>query len=919
MAACPLVGWGSGRAVVAFRSLYGACGAAGLALAVLAGPVAAAPSEPVRIGVLAKRGAAHTYARWAPTAEYLTQKIPDQRFTVRPLDFGEVRAAVGNGRLDFVLANPAIYVRLAEAGEVTKLATLSNRAGGQALDRFGGVLFTRADRGDIRQLADLRGTRLAAVEMGSLGGYLMANGLLGRNELGPDRGLGSLRFAGTHDAVVQAVLAGEADVGTVRTDTLERMEAEGNLDADSYRVIHRRESPGFPLALSTRLYPEWPLARVSSTSPKLGRTVADVLRRMPADAQAAQEGHYTGWLRPADYDSVRGLLRELKAPPYDNGLTLQAVVRRYWPWLAGALVLLVGLAGGVGRLSTLNRRLGQRVAELRQAGKVFENAAEGIVITDVDERIEAVNRAFTQITGYSEEEILGETPRILSSGFHGDDFYQRMWATLAEQGTWQGEVWNRRKDGEVYPEWQTITEVRNADGELVNYVAVFADITKARKTEEELAFLTYHDPLTELPNRALFRERLEHALVALDPQTDVLAVASLDLEGFGQINDSLGPEVGDQVLREAGQRLVGALPEVDTVSRPGGDEFWLLLEGLGKVEEVQVRIQEALAALRAPIEVAGRSLRLDASVGVALAPMDSNGAEELITGTTAALHRAQALGGGRVQFYQSDMGERAGRRLELEQALKKAIEGEELEVWYQPQVALATGRPVAAEALVRWRHPDWGLVSPGAFIPVAEESGLVVPLGDWVLEQAIRQCAAWRHQGLGIERVGINVAAAQLQGMDLGERVAGVLKETGLPGSCVELEITEEGVLADFDAAWATLERLAELGCHLAIDDFGTGYSSLAYLKRLPVDTLKIDKAFIDGLPADEHDRGIVAAIIAVARALDLALMPEGVETGDQAQWLRDQGVSLGQGFLYARPAPAGEVTAWLGAQEPSE
>ena len=554
----------------------------------------------------------------------------------------------------------------------------------------------------------------------------------------------------------------------------------------------------------------------------------------------------------------------------------------------------------------------RREQELRQSATVFEHTAEGIIITDPDQRIQAVNGAFTRITGYPEAEVIGRTPRLLNSGMQGPAFYQALWASLAEHGAWEGEIWNRRKNGQVYPEWLTISEVRDELGYLTNYVAVFSDITKARETEEELRFLTYHDPLTRLPNRSLFRERVDHALATQGRHQRHLAVAILDLQGFGALNDSLGPEAGDRVLHQVGERLAAGLREGDTVARPGGDEFWVLLEDLRQSRDAERVVRQLLAALREPVALDGQTIRPEAQVGIALAPDDAGDVDTLLTQSATALHRAQAEGGSAVHFFQPEFGQRAGRRFRLEEALKLALEREELEVWYQPQVDTASEAMVGVEALVRWRHPEWGLVSPGEFIPVAEEAGLILPLGEWVLARAVSQGAEWRSRGVPLGRVGVNVAAAQLQGGDLSGLVATILERTGLAPDCLELEVTEEGFLSDLARARETLAGLKAQGVRLAIDDFGTGYSSLAYLKTLDVDTLKVDKSFIDGLPEDANDASIVQAVQAVAQTLGLVLLAEGVETPAQAAWLRAHGIQQSQGFLYGRPMPAAELEGWL-------
>ena len=555
----------------------------------------------------------------------------------------------------------------------------------------------------------------------------------------------------------------------------------------------------------------------------------------------------------------------------------------------------------------------RREQEHRQAAKVFENTVEGIIIADPDQQIQAVNEAFTRITGYTQEEVAGHTPRILSSGMQGREFYQAMWSSLRNDGVWEGEIWNRRKNGEAYPEWLTISEVRDAQGYLTNYVAVFSDITKARKTEEELEFLTYHDPLTRLPNRALFRERVDHALTSLERRGRHLAVAIIDLEGFGALNDTLGPDAGDRLLHHVASVIASELREGDTVARPGGDEFWVLLEDLAHGEDAQRVVSHLLSTLHEPVDLRTQTFRPTASAGVALAPDDATDIDALLTRAATALHQAQQAGGSGIHFYQAAFGEQAGKRFQLEEALKVALEQDQLELWYQPQVDLVTGQVVGAEALIRWRHPEWGLISPGTFIPLAEETGLIYPLGNWVLARAVTQAAEWRKQGVCLNHVGINISPAQLQGTDLNRQVKTELARSGLAPECLELEVTEEGFLGDLAGAQETLGALKQQGVRLAIDDFGTGYSSLAYLKALDVDVLKIDKAFVDGLPDDPNDSAIVHAIQAVGKSLGLELLAEGVETAEQAGWLADQGICVGQGFLHARPMPAAELQAWMG------
>ncbi|MFA9460227.1 EAL domain-containing protein [Thiohalorhabdus sp. Cl-TMA] len=1197
------------------------------------------PGEAVhRIGVLKKWVGQRAADRWAPTAGYLSRTIPGHRFEVVTLGFDAVAGAVANQRVDFLLANPAIYVDMAERFGASRLVTLRNRAGDKELTRFGGVVFTRADNDSVRDLADLRERTFMAVEPGSLGGYRMAQRLLEAQGVSTERL--KLSFGGAQDAVVEAVAAGWVAAGTVRTGTLERMAAEGRIDLDRLRVLHPRSVPGFPLRVSTRLYPEWPFARLAHTESSLARQVAVALLEMPVGSPAAASARSQGWTVPAGYGPVHDLMAELRIGPYERpgpfGVT--DVLRKYWYWVAagaavvGVLVLVtmgmlrlnrriqasrreleeardrleervaerserlaaserkyreiingtregfwlldaelsirevnralcrmlgyapeelvgctpfdfvapetrrileveseriqevsgqsyeltlltrrgrrvavlvqatpfreeqdgdpyigafltdltafkqveaslqqanrilqalsrsnrtllyaeneqdlfeeicrtavdaagyplawIGLAEGGGRealrgmaragespgildrlgkavgdpgecpaLTALQRGeavlfqdlpnhphapawaaeagadglgalvalpfsgegfegalvifahepfsfdreeirllselasdlamgVGQRrirtererhLQRLRQSAVVFDSSGEGVIIADPNERIVAVNRAFTVITGYTEEEVLGHTPRLLSSGTQGPEFYQNLWRKLRDEDAWQGEIWNRRKTGEVYPEHLTITAVRDEAGTLTNYVAVFADITEMKRSREELDFLANHDPLTELPNRRLFHERLGHALDQRDPDGECLAVLMLDLDDFKSVNDSLGHPVGDELLVEAAKRLGGVLHREDTLARIGGDEFLVLLEYISGPLRAERVAQDLLDAFEEPMHLEGREVSLSASIGISLYPQDGADGATLIKNADAALFRAKELGRNQCRFYTRELTATATERLSLARELETAIENDELELHYQPKVELHSGRICGAEALLRWRHPERGLVSPGRFIPLAEETGLVLPMGDWVLEQACAQQRRWRDAGIHLERLAVNLSTVQLQRRDIPGLLQRISADFGCPFDCLELEVTEASLMEDTDEAARILAELGDMGIQLALDDFGTGYSSLGYLKNLPLDTLKIDKSFVCDIPGDLSDMALVRTILAMGKSLGMRVVAEGVESEEQAELLRREGCEVGQGFLYAPALPGEELAELLRAPE---
>lgn len=555
----------------------------------------------------------------------------------------------------------------------------------------------------------------------------------------------------------------------------------------------------------------------------------------------------------------------------------------------------------------------RRVQEAQQqSAKIFEHSREGIFVTGPDQRIVAVNPAVTQITGYSEAELVGNTPRMLQSEVQGEGFYRQLWDSLNQVGFWSGEIWNRRKNGEVHPEWKTISEVRNKEGELTHYVSVFSDITQLRSTEEEVHFLTCRDLLTGLWNRSHFRYQLQQALKHLSGSNRHLAVATFDLKGFRDLNDSLGHAVADGVLQRAAKRLQSALAQTETIARPGSDEFWILLEDLRGPYEAERWVRQLLNVLQEPMKLADQTLRLRAYVGVALAPDDTDDADILLNQAATALHRSQQKSQTNIEFFRPEFGEQAQQRLQLEEALQWALEQEQFELWYQPQIDLASGAVVGVEALARWPHPEWGMISPATFIPLAEEMELILRLGDSVLTQAINQATLWRQRGLAIGHIGVNVATVQLIGTDLPDQVRNKLAAQGMPAQDLQIEVTEHGIMADPEAARETLQALSSQGIGLALDDFGTGYSALAYLKNFDFDVLKVDKSFIDGLPQDTNDASIVQAIQAMAQSLNQVVIAEGVETVQQADWLIRNRIQQAQGFLYARPMPAEKLEQWL-------
>ncbi|MBB1518493.1 GGDEF domain-containing phosphodiesterase [Aquipseudomonas guryensis] len=554
----------------------------------------------------------------------------------------------------------------------------------------------------------------------------------------------------------------------------------------------------------------------------------------------------------------------------------------------------------------------QREEQQRLAATVFEAASEGIVILDADYMLLSVNEAFSQVTGYRKEEVLGRSVATLISSRETRRHYHLIRQDLEQHGSWRGELVETRKNGELYPQWLQLNVVRDARGQVSHIVGFFSDLSSRRQTEERLRYLSHYDELTGLANRTLFRERLHEAGEASRQHGRGLALLHIDLDRFKLLNDSLGHEVADQLLRQMARRLTQAASEANTIARLSGDEFAILLDDYGSLSALARTASRLLGKLRTPMDVGGHELVVSASIGISLLPDNAREISALISQANMAMQHAKHLGGNTFQFYTDNLQACTLERLQLENQLRKGIQEGQLEVFYQPKLCLADDSLNAAEALVRWRHPELGLVPPGDFIPLAEETGLIAPLGEFVLRQACLQAREWQVQGLVELRVSVNLSVHQLRQGNLVSLVRQVLDETDLPAHMLELELTESHLLDNVENVIATFQQLRDLGVKLAIDDFGTGYSSLSYLKRFPVDYVKIDQTFIRDLSVGGEDAAITRAIIAMAHSLDLKVVAEGVETQAQMDFLKAQRCDELQGFLISQPLPAEQFAELL-------
>jgi diguanylate cyclase (GGDEF)-like protein/PAS domain S-box-containing protein len=567
----------------------------------------------------------------------------------------------------------------------------------------------------------------------------------------------------------------------------------------------------------------------------------------------------------------------------------------------------------LGSLMAIGRSLGVAIQRehagkrLHQAKIAFDSASEGILITDEKLRIVAINKGFSEITGYLESEVLGSSPKILQSGTQDDKFYKRMWRTLKKEGRWHGEVLNKRKTGETYYEWLTITAVKDNVEKVVNYVGVFADITDIKRSQNRLHELVNHDPLTGLPNRRLLNELLEHSIKRAERDNHKIALLFIDLDRFKAVNDSLGHQVGDKLLLEASRRISLSMRDSDVVARLGGDEFVVMMDMISNPSDAALVAKKIIHALQIEFNIDENEIYISASVGISIFPKDCKDVEGLIKAADIAMYQVKNKGKNNHCFYSDELSKNAVERFTLEGQLRHAIERKQFEVYYQPQVSLLTGEIIGAEALIRWHHPKLGLVSPAKFIPLAEETGLIVQIGEWVLREAALQAVLWHKEGHSIQWISVNISGIQIMRSNFADTVYGVLMETDCNPQMLELEITESTVMQNTEYVIDTFNRIKQLGLRLAIDDFGTGYSSLSNLKRLPLDKIKIDQSFVRDLPEDLDDAAIANAIYAMARSLGFSVIAEGVETHEQAQFLRSMGCEEAQGYLYSKPVTATE------------
>ncbi|MDE3839339.1 GGDEF domain-containing protein [Bacillus methanolicus] len=556
-------------------------------------------------------------------------------------------------------------------------------------------------------------------------------------------------------------------------------------------------------------------------------------------------------------------------------------------------------------------------SEIRLAAKVFENISEGVMVTDENGQILSVNPAFEIVTGYHEEEVIGKNPNLLQSGIHEQKFYEKMWKDIFEKGKWKGEIWNKRKNGEIYPEWLTISTIKDEDGNVTNYIGVFSDITDRKNTEEQLRILAHHDSLTGVDNRYSLLKRLEELLNTAQKYNQQLAVLFLDLDRFKHINDTLGHNYGDLLLKNVAARLKGLLRNKDIIARLGGDEFVIVIPNIKHPKDAAKYAEEIIHSLREPFMLEQHEAYISTSIGISLFPFDGINVKNLLVNADKAMYQAKERGKNQFEFYHKEMHSNQPVKMKIENYLRKALDRNEFFLEYQPQVETRTGKISGVEALLRWYQPEVGSVSPSDFIPIAEDTGLIIPISEWVIKTVLEDIRQLHVNGFLNLKVSINISAQHFAQDRFLNTIDKMIQASNINPYCVELELTERVIMPNAPETIKKLVKLKQLGIKLSVDDFGTGYSSLSYLNKFPIDTLKIDKSFIKNIHKYKEDSSIVKAIITMAKQLQMITVAEGVENQKQFDFLLTEGCDQVQGFYITKPLKFEQLKKFLEEWDP--
>lgn len=891
--------------------------------AISAEPSKVSDSKTYRVAVLAYRDKPSTLERWQPLVRYFNQTIPAHDFDLQVYHLAELEQMVAAGEVDFVLTQPAHYVLMTyRSGLTSPLASMLNLEGEFVTDKFGGVIFTTSDRDDIMTFEQTKDTTIAAAATSSLGAYQMQAYELLQHGIRLPVDAQVLETGQPQRNAVEAVLSGQADIGFVRTGVLEELVSRGHLDMTQIKLLNAQRLPNFPFVTSTRLYPEWPFAAMPQVDQDIVRQVASTLLGIPRQGELARSMGIAGFTIAGDYRSIDSLMRELHLEPFDDfEYSLQEMIDWWFYELALAfLVFLVAvflfitlLIKRQYQLKAEKKRLNLALDKVRLLSQAVEQSPQSVVITDTQARVIYMNSSFEKITGYRMEEVKGKNPRVLQSGKTPKNVYKQMWERLNQGKAWRGELFNKRKNGEIYPSQAIISPVENAQGETTHYLAIQRDVTKHKAREKRIQELLYLDDLTGLANRNKLLEIMDETLHNPSDVEVRGCLVLLNLARFKFINQLHGVDMGDEVLTIVASRLKHAFYETGSVARLAADQFAIFCQNRAEFQQVEDWLtmmgQRALSALDVALDVKGESFKLDVAVGVAAlsypAGIDTSGEaiNQAFNQAGMAIKEVRQNGHhGSCVFNQELLAESLETH-QLQQQLSIAIKSDQLRLFVQPQVSLDE-EVVGLECLVRWQHTEKGLLLPGKFIPIAEQSDLIVELGDWVLRKGC-QILAQVQQRKPSMRVAVNISPRHFRQTGFIEDCKRYLTEAKAKPEGLMLEITENLFLDDFAEIVTKMKTLKALGVQFSIDDFGTGYSSLSYLQQLPVDELKIDRSFIVGMDQFGMEKSLVSSIYAMGQQMQLKVVAEGIETPSQQQQLAQFKALQMQGFLFAKPEAA--------------
>jgi len=870
--------------------------------------ISACGSDRIKIAVLAFNSKEKTLAEWQPTANYLNKKLPGYEFEMIPMDYPQIRDAALKGSVDFIITNSGHYVYLETNYHISRIATMVRYKNHHWIDSFGGVIFTRNTENSPKNLKELRGKKIAAVDTDSLGGY--AAPLFELHKIGLNQEDVKFVFTGMpHEKVVNDVISGKSLAGFVRTEVLEELAQEGKIDLASIRVLNPQNLENFSYKISTNLYPEWPLARMPKTSLDLANKVLLALLQKN-DVENPQQGDI-GWTAPLEYSNIHEVFQALRLPPYDHPeqFTLYDIYKRYELFINIIGVLSLIIIIGVVNEFRLRRRLEyilaeqiESMAQIRLAALVYENSSDAIAILDSEgERIISINPEFESLNGYTLQEI--DNRQCVFSRKDGE-FYEKIWLGVINDGFWEGQISNQNKNGDLYTKWLAIRAVYDLNDTPYRYIAILSDITEQKVANQQLWHEANFDRLTNLPNKSMFVRRLDAALKDVKLNKHYIALLYIDLDNFKEINESMGHTKGDMLLQEAANRIKKCLLKIDLLARFGGDEFTIILSHLETFEMIEKTAATILSELSHVFSIDNQFVYVSASIGITIAPKDGASSTELMINADQAMYEAKKNGRNCYRFFEPYMQEIIQQRVKVIAALREAIELKQFTMYYQPIISCDNEHPHKAEALIRWTKSDGSMVSPAEFIPIAEDTKLIIPIGKWIFEQTIAQVKEWREKYDPIFQVSINKSPVQFCNEDKSVLLE-LLAYHNLSSDAIVIEITEGLLMEQTLIIENKLLNYKKEGVSVSLDDFGTGYSSMSYLKKFDIDYLKIDQSFVRNVISNTNDQILCEAMVAMAHKMNIKVIAEGVETIEHKNYLESIGCDYLQGYYFSKPVSA--------------